>query len=78
MKTYRRTDGFEVCDATERGVSWASETYGGEFVEVVPPTPLTAEEVQAIVDAKEAKRQAALAKLAVIGLTEEDLKALLG
>lgn len=76
MKHYRRTDGFEVQDAKDRDLAWVTETYGGEFVEVLPPTPPTAEEIQAIVDAKEAKRQSALAKLSTLGLTEEDIKAI--
>ena len=77
MKIYKRTDGFEVQDAQDRDIAWVTETYGGEWVEVLPPTPPTAEEIQAIVDAKEAKRQSALAKLEALGLTEEDFKALI-
>jgi hypothetical protein len=45
MKTYRRADGFEVQDANDRPIEWAVETYGGEFVEVIPPTPPSNEEL---------------------------------
>lgn len=76
MKIYKRTDGFEVQDTQDRDLAWVTETYGGEFVEVLPPTPPTAEELQAIVDDKEAKKKAALAKLSALGLTEEDIKAI--
>jgi hypothetical protein len=76
MKIYKRADGFEVQDTQDRDIAWVTETYGGEWVEVIPPPPPTAEELQAIVDAKESKRQAALAKLSALGLTEEDIKAI--
>lgn len=78
MKIYKRTDGFEVQDAADRPLSWAVETYGGtvkDWVEVIPPTPPTQEELQAIANEKAMKRNAVLAKL---GLTEEEINDLLG
>lgn len=76
MKHYKRTDGFEVQDARDRDINWVTETYGGDWVEVQPPTPKTEAEIQAEIDAKNSKRQAALAKLSALGLTEEDIKAI--
>ena len=60
MKTYRRNDGFEVQDAKDRSVEWAVETYGGEFVEVLPPPPPTKEELAK--QAEIAEKKDALAK----------------
>lgn len=55
MKTYRRADGFEVCDEKDRSISWAQETYGGSFIEIVPPPPLTDEQKRVIEIDKELK-----------------------
>lgn len=45
MEIYKRdADGFEVQDAANRGVEWASATYGGAFILRGPEVP-TAEEV---------------------------------
>lgn len=44
MKIYRReSDGFEVQDANARDLAWVTATYGGGFVEIIPPTPTPAE-----------------------------------
>ena len=55
MKHYKRTDGFEVQDAKDRPIEWAVETYGGEFVEVIPPPPPTEEELAKKAEINEAK-----------------------
>ncbi len=60
MKIYRRSDGLEVQDGYGRGVVWACETYGGEFVEVLPPQPPTEEERAK--DAEIAQKKADLEK----------------
>jgi hypothetical protein len=76
MKIYKRTDGFEVQDAKDRDIAWVTETYGGEWVEVLPPPPPDPKDVAALIKAKSDKKKAALSKLAELGITEEDIKAI--
>ncbi len=55
MKIYKRTDGFEVQDAKDRPIEWAVETYGGEFVEVISPAPMSQEERAKLAEIAEKK-----------------------
>lgn len=78
MKIYRRDDGFEVQDAADRPIEWAIETYGGNFIEVQPPAPPDPAVIVAEQYAKEAKKQSAMDKLMALGLTCDEVNALIG
>jgi hypothetical protein len=57
MKIYRRnSDGFEVQDLKDRSIEWVIETYGGEFAEVFPPNPPSAEDVARSVEISQKRR----------------------
>ena len=75
MKIYRREDAFEVHDALDRGVSWAEETYGGNFIEV--DIPILPDTNRSIEDA-EARKAEKIGILNRLGLTEEEFNVLLG
>ena len=52
MKTYRRTDGFEVHDANNRSIEWVKKEFGGEFVEISHPTMTTSKKRIIAIDAE--------------------------
>jgi hypothetical protein len=53
----RESDGFRVNDSQERPLEWVVETYGGEFVEVLPPAPPTKEELEKLAEIAERKKE---------------------
>lgn len=81
MKIYRRSDGFEVQDALNRDISWAEATYPlaeATWEEIALPTPPDPAVIAAEAQAKEAKKQSGINKLKALGLTDDEIAAMIG
>jgi len=76
MKIYRRvSDNFTVSDELGRDIAWVVETYGGEFVEVLPPEPPSKEELDNLAEIAEKKAQLAISDYKILKKLEKLLPA---